>query len=48
MAFDAEGFARSVALAPELKTSHLREAIEHVETRAAELIDILLRTSQRL
>jgi hypothetical protein len=40
MAFDAEGFARSVALPPELKISHLREAIEHVETRAAELIDI--------
>jgi hypothetical protein len=40
MAFDAEGFARSVALPPELKISHIREAIEHVETRAAELIDI--------
>jgi hypothetical protein len=40
MPFDAEGFARSVALPPELKISHLREAIEHVETRAAELIDI--------
>jgi hypothetical protein len=40
MVFDAEGFARSAALPPELKISHLREAIEHVETRAAELIDI--------
>ncbi len=40
MAFDAEGFARSVALPPELKISHLREAIEHVEGRASELIDI--------
>ena len=40
MAFDAEGFARCVALPPELKISHLREAIEHVEARAAELIDI--------
>jgi hypothetical protein len=40
MAFDAEGFARSVALPPELKISHIREAIEHVEARAAELIDI--------
>lgn len=40
MAFDAEGFARSVALPPELKIGHLREAIEHVETRSAELIDI--------
>jgi hypothetical protein len=40
MAFDAEGFARSVALPPELKVSHLREAIDHVETRASELIDI--------
>jgi hypothetical protein len=40
MAFDAEGFGRSVALPPELKISHIREAIEHVETRVAELIDI--------
>jgi hypothetical protein len=40
MVFDAEGFARPVALPPELKISHLREAIEHVETRSAELIDI--------
>lgn len=40
MAFDAEGFDRSVALPPELKISHIREAIDHVETRAAELIDI--------
>ena len=40
MVFDAEGFVRSAALPPELKISHLREAIEHVEIRAAELIDI--------
>jgi hypothetical protein len=40
MAFDSEGFDRSAALPPELKISHIREAIEHVETRAAELIDI--------
>lgn len=40
MAFDENGFDRSVALPPELKVSHIREAIEHVEDRAAELIDI--------
>jgi|SRR5271156_4585847 len=40
MAFDAEGFDRSVALPPELRISHIREAVEHVEERAAELIDI--------
>ncbi len=40
MAFDSKGFDRSVALPPELNISHIREAIEHVEDRAAELIDI--------
>jgi hypothetical protein len=35
-----DGFDRSVLLPPELKISHIREAIEHVEGRAAELIDI--------
>jgi len=40
MAFDAEGFDRAVALPPELKISHIREAIEHVEARASDLIDI--------
>ena len=40
MAFDPEGFDRSVALPPELKVSHIREAVEHVEERATELIDI--------
>jgi hypothetical protein len=40
MAVDEEGFDRSVSLPPELKISHIREAIEHVEERAAELIDI--------
>jgi hypothetical protein len=40
MAFDSKGFDRSVALPPELNISHIREAIEHVEERAAELIDI--------
>ncbi len=42
MPFDAEGFNRSAALPPELKIGHIREAIEHVEDRAAELIDIYL------
>jgi hypothetical protein len=40
MAFDAAGFDRSVSLPPELKVGHIREAIEHVEDRATELIDI--------
>lgn len=40
MAFDADGFNRTVSLPPELKISHIRESIEHVEERAAELIDI--------
>jgi len=40
MAFDEEGFDRAVPLPLELKISHIREAVEHVETRASELIDI--------
>ena len=36
----ADGFNRSVSLPPELKISHIREAIEHVESRASELVDI--------
>jgi hypothetical protein len=40
MAFDVEGFDRTVTLPPELKVSHVREAIEHVEQRASDLIDI--------
>lgn len=40
MAFDVEGFDRAVALPPELKVSHVREAIGHVEQRASDLIDI--------
>jgi hypothetical protein len=40
MASDSDGFARTVPLPPELKISHIREAIEHVEERATELIDI--------
>jgi hypothetical protein len=40
MSFEVDGFDRSVSLPAELKVSHLREAIEHVEDRAAELIDI--------
>ena len=42
MSLAADGFDRSVSLPPELKVAHLREAIEHVEDRAAELIDIYL------
>jgi hypothetical protein len=40
MAFDSKGFDRSVLLPPELNINHIRESIEHVEARAAELIDI--------
>ncbi len=40
MSLDADGFDRSVSLPPELKISQIREAIEHVEDRAFELIDI--------
>jgi hypothetical protein len=40
MVFDPEGFDRAVALPPELRISHIREAVEHVEDRASELIDI--------
>ena len=40
MSFADDGFDRSVPLPAELKVSHLREAVEHVEDRAAELIDI--------
>lgn len=40
MPFDENGFDRSVALPPELKISHIREAVEHVEDRATDLIDI--------
>src|SRR5436190_18220523 len=36
----ADGFNRSVLLPPELKITHIREAIEHVEDRTAELVDI--------
>jgi len=36
----ADGFYRSVSLPPELKIAHIREAIEHVESRAYDLIDI--------
>jgi len=40
MSLDADGFDRSVSLPPELKIAHVREAIEHVEDRTAELVDI--------
>lgn len=40
MSLDADGFDRSVLLPPELKITHIREAIEHVEDRTAELVDI--------
>jgi hypothetical protein len=40
MALQADGFDRSVPLPPELKMTHIREAVEHVESRAEELIDI--------
>lgn len=40
MPLAADGFDRSVTLPPELKVAHIREAIDHVEDRAVELIDI--------
>jgi hypothetical protein len=40
MPLDADGFNRSVPLPPELKISHIREAIGHVEDKASELVDI--------
>jgi hypothetical protein len=40
MPVDKEGFDRSVPLPPELKISHIREAIEDVEDKTTELIDI--------
>ncbi|MGD0823657.1 MAG: hypothetical protein ABR908_03680 [Terriglobales bacterium] len=40
MALQADGFDRSVPLPPELKITHIREAIEHIESKADELIDI--------
>jgi hypothetical protein len=40
MPLDADGFDRSVPLPPELKITHIREAIAHVEDKTSELIDI--------
>ncbi len=40
MAVDSEGFDRSVLLPPELKISHIRNAIEYVEDSTAEFIDV--------
>jgi hypothetical protein len=40
MAVGKDGFDSSVPLPPELTIIHIHEAIEHVEDRAAELIDI--------
>ncbi len=37
---DADGFARTVALPPNLTIAHIRNAIEHVEDKAAEWIDL--------
>lgn len=40
MSLAADGFDRSVSLPPELKIAHIREAIEHVEEKASDLVDI--------
>lgn len=40
MSLATDGFDRSVSLPPELKIAHIREAIEHVEEKASELVDI--------
>ena len=42
MARDAEGFDPSVPRPPKLQIAHLRAAIEHVEDRATEFIDVYL------
>ena len=40
MALDADGFDRSVALPPSLNVTHVQRAIEHIEEKAAEWIDL--------
>lgn len=40
MSFDSDGFDRSVPLPPGLTITHLRSAIEFVEEKAEELIDL--------
>jgi len=40
LGFDAEGFDRNVPLPPDLKTSHIRKAIEYIEREATELIEV--------
>lgn len=40
MPLQADGFDRSVRLPPELKVTHIRETIDHVEAKASDLIDI--------
>jgi len=40
MTFDADGFNRSVRLPPGLKIAHIRNAIDHIEEKAEELIDL--------
>lgn len=40
MAADSEGFNRSVALPPQLKISHIRNAIDYIEEQTAEFVDV--------
>lgn len=40
MAFDAEGFDRSVPLPPQLKIAHIRGAIQFIQSEAEELADV--------
>ena len=40
MAISADGFDRAVALPPGLTISHIRNAIDYIEERAEELIDL--------
>ncbi len=40
MAFDTEGFDRSVPLPPDLKISHIRKAIEYIERETTELVEV--------
>ena len=40
MAIGIDGFDRAVALPPGLTVSHIRNAIDYIEERAEELIDL--------
>jgi hypothetical protein len=47
LAFSNDGFDKAVALPPGLTITHLRNAIEFVEEKAEELIDLYRRNALR-